>query len=151
MFLTPLQIKPPLWVAQAHRTMEGLPREGGEMVADPSVAQEAYRGRRVHSHHIRRVICPLGQCLVSHHHHQHLKEPSLSGEVGQGPPSVIPHGWWQTFVAVDGGRTWSISSMSTTNSASPPLGSWNGRGSRSGSLTTSSSLRRKLWPSRKPI
>ena len=39
---------------------------------------------------------------------------------------------------------------STTDSALPTLGSQNGRGLRSGSLTISSSIRRKLWPSRKP-
>ena len=100
--------------------------------------------------HIRRAFCPPGQRPVSHHH-QHLKEPSLSGEVGQGPPSMIPHGWWQTFIAVVGGRTWSISSGSTRNSALPPLGRQNGLGSRSGSLTTSSSIRRKPWPSRRPV
>ena len=44
----------------------------------------------MHSHHVRRVICPLGRCLVPHHHHQHLKEPSLSGEVGHGLPSANP-------------------------------------------------------------
>ena len=102
------------------------------------------------SHCVRRVICPPGQCLVSHHH-QHLKEPSLSGEVGQGLPSVIPRGWQQIFVAVDGGRTWSISSESTTGSALPPLGRQNGRGLRSGSLTTSSSIRGKPLPSRRPV
>ena len=60
------------------------------MAADPSVAQEVYQGWRVCSHHIRRVICPLGQRPVPHHHHQHLKEPSLSREARQGPPSAIP-------------------------------------------------------------
>ena len=89
-FLTPPQIKPPPWASPIHRTMEDLAQEGGEAVADLSFTQEVYWGRGVCSHHIRRVICPLGQCPVSHHHHQHLKEPSLSGEVSQGPPSMIP-------------------------------------------------------------
>ena len=111
---------------------------------------EVCRRRRVRSHHVRRAICLPGQCPVSHHY-QHLKEPSLSGEVGQGLPSAIPCGWRQTFIAVVGGRTWSISSGSTTNSALPPLGRQNGLGSRSGSSTTSSSIRRKPWPSKKPI
>ena len=60
-----------------HRTTEGLPREGRDTVADPSVAKEVYQGWRVHSSHIRRAICPPGRRLVPHHHHQHLKEPSL--------------------------------------------------------------------------
>ena len=55
------------------------------------------------------------------------------------------------FGAVDGGRTWSISSGSTTDTALTPLGRWNGRGSRSSSLTTSSSSRRKLYNLRRPI
>ena len=67
----------------------------------------------------------------------------------QGPPSMIPRGWRQSFAAVVGGRTRSISSRSITNSVLPPLRRWNGRGSRSGSLTTSSPIRRKLWPSKK--
>ena len=74
------------------------------MAAVLSVAKEKYQGWRVCSHRIRRVVCPPGRPLVPHHR-QHLKEPSLSGEVGQGPPSVIPHGWQQMFGAVDGGRT----------------------------------------------
>ena len=53
----PPQVKLPLWAVQAHRTVEDLPREGGEMAGDPSVTQEVYRGRQVHSHHVRRVIC----------------------------------------------------------------------------------------------
>ena len=80
-----------------------------------------------------------------------LKEPSLSGEVRQGLPSVIPHGWQQTFVAVDGGRTWSISSRSTINTVSTTLQSRTGPGSRSGSLTTSSSTRRKPWSLKRPV
>ena len=121
------------------------------MAADLSVIPGVYQGWQVHSHHVRRVICPPGQCLVPHHHHQHLKEPSLSGEVRQGPPSEILHGWQQTFVAVDGGRTWSISSRFTINTASTTLGSRNGLGLRSGSLTTSSSIRRKPWRLRRPV
>ena len=138
------------WVAPIHRTMEDLAQEGGEVAVNPPVTPEVCRIGRVCSHHIRRAICPLGQCPVVPHHHQHLEEPSLSGEASQGLPSVIPCGWWRTFIAVVGGRTWSISSRSTTDSASPPLGSQNGQGLRNGSLTTSSSIRRKLWPSRKP-
>ena len=88
----PPQIKPPLWAAQVHRTVEDLTREGGEAAADLSVTPEVCRRRQVCSHHVRRAICPPGQCPVFHHH-QHLKEPSLSGEVGQGPPSAIPCGW----------------------------------------------------------
>ena len=37
----PPQIKLLPWVAQVHRTVEDLTREGREVVADPSVAQEA--------------------------------------------------------------------------------------------------------------
>ena len=129
-FLTHPQVKLPSWVAPTQRTMEGLQREGGEMVVNPSVTQEVYQGRRVCSRHIRRAI-------------------SLSGEVSQGLTSVIPHSWQQSFTAVVGGRTWSISSRSITNSTLPPLRKWNGRGSRSGSSTTSSPIRRKLWPSKK--
>ena len=146
----PPQIKPPLWVVHVHRTTEDLAREGGEAAADPSVAPEVCQGRQVHSRCIMRTICPPGRCPGSHHH-QHLKEPSLSEEVGQGLPSMIPCGWQQIFIAVVGGRTWSISSGSTTSSALPSLGRQNGRGLRSGSLTTSSSIRRKPWPSRRPV
>ena len=42
---TPQQIKPPLGVAQVHRTMEDLPLEGGETVANLSVTPEVRRGR----------------------------------------------------------------------------------------------------------
>ena len=72
--------------------MGGLQQEGGDMAANPSVTREAYRGRLVCSHCVRRVIYPPGQHPVSHHHHhhQHPKEPSLSGEVGQGPPLCDP-------------------------------------------------------------
>ena len=43
--LTPPWIKLPPWVAQVHRTTGDLQLEGGEMVADPSVTQEACRRR----------------------------------------------------------------------------------------------------------
>ena len=122
---TPRQIKPPLGAAQVHRTTEDLPLEGGEMVTDPSVTPEVCRGRRVHSRCIRRAICPPGQCQVFHHQ-QHLKEPSLSMEVGQGPPFVIPYDWWQNFAAVVGRRTWSMCSGSITNTTLPPLRRRNG-------------------------
>ena len=91
---TPPQITPPPppGAAQVHRTMEDLPLEGGEVVADPSVTPGACRGKRVCNRLVRREICPLGQCPVFHHQ-QHLKEPGLSAELGQGPPSVIPHNW----------------------------------------------------------
>ena len=118
--VTPLQIKPPPQVAQVHRTVEDLPLEGGEMVTSPSVTPEARRGRRVCSHHVRRAICPPGQCQVFHHQ-WHLKEPSLSMEVGQDPPSTILHNWQQDFAAVVGRRTWSMCSGSITNTMLPPL------------------------------
>ena len=122
---TPRQIKPPPGVVQAHRITEDLPLEGGEMVADPSVTPEACRGRQVRSRHVRRAICPPGQCRVFHHQ-RHLKEPSLSMEVGQGPPFVIPHDWWQNFAVVVGRRTWSTCSRSITNTTLPPLRRRNG-------------------------
>ena len=118
LLLTPPQIKPPPWVVQVHRTMEDLPLEGGEMVADLSIAPEARRGRRVCSHHVRRAMCTLGQCQVSHHQ-WHLKEPSLSMEVGQGPRSMILCNWWQDFAALGGRRTLSMCSGSITNTALP--------------------------------
>ena len=62
MLLTSLQIKLPPWVAQVHRTAEDLPLEGGETVADPSVAPEVHKERQVCSRCVRRVICPPGQC-----------------------------------------------------------------------------------------
>ena len=140
------------WMVQCRPT-EGLQREGGDMAAAPSVTQEVYQGWQVHSCHVRRAICPPVRCPVSHHchHHQHPKEPSLSGEVGQGLPSVIPRGWRRTFAAVDGGRTWNISSGSTTDTALTTLRRRTGQGSRSSSLTTSSSTRRKPWSLRRPI
>ena len=54
----PPQIKPLPWAMQVHRTMEDLTRKGGEVAADLSVAQGVCRRRQVHSHHVRRVICP---------------------------------------------------------------------------------------------
>ena len=123
--LTPLQIKLPPGAAQVHRTMEDLPLEGREMVADPSVTPEVRRGMRVHSCHVRRAICPPGQCQVFHHQ-RHLKEPSLSMEVSQGLPSMIPCDWWQNFAGMVGRRTWSMCSGSTTNSTLPPLRRQNG-------------------------
>ena len=122
---TPPQIKLPPWVVQVHRTMGDLQQEGGEMVADPSVTPGGCRRRQVCSHHIRRVICPPGQCQVFHHQ-QHLKEPCLSREVGQRPPTAIPHDWWQNSTAWGGRRTLSRCSGSTTNTTLPPLGRWSG-------------------------
>ena len=119
LLLTPQQIKLPLGEVQVHRTAEDLPLEGREMVANLSVTPEAC------SHSVRRAICPPGQRQVFHHQ-RHLKEPSLSGEVGQGPPSLIPHDWWQNFAAVVGRRTWSMCFRSITNTTLPPLRRWNG-------------------------
>ena len=79
-------------VAQC-RTEEGLQQEGVDMAANLLVTQEVYQGWLVCSSSIRRVVCPPGRCLVPHHCHQHLKEPSLSGEVRPGPSSVIPCDW----------------------------------------------------------
>ena len=146
-FQPPPQIKLPPWVVQVHRTTEDLTREGREAAADPSVAQEACRRKRVCSCHVRRVICPPDQCQVFHHQ-WHLKEPSLSGEVGQGPPSMTPHDWWQNFTVVVERRTWSMCSGSITSLTLPPSRRWNGRGSRSSFLNTSSSIRRKPWASK---
>ena len=56
--------------------------DGGRSVSHPG----GCRRRRVCSLHIRRVICPPGQCQVFHHQ-RHLKEPHLSWEVSQGPPT----------------------------------------------------------------
>ena len=125
LLLTPPQIKLPLWAAQVHRTVEDLPLEGGETVANPSVTPEVRRGRRVHSHHVRRAICPLGQCQ-GFHHQWHLKEPSLSMEVSQGPPSAILCDWRQDFTVLGGRRTWSMCSGSITNTTLPLLRRWNG-------------------------
>ena len=125
MLLTPLQIKLPPQAAQVHRTMEDLPLEGGEAVANPSVTPGGCRRRLVCSHHARRVICPLHQCQVFHHQ-RHLKEPSLSMEVSQGPPSMILCNWQQNFTALGGRRTLSMCSGSTTNTTLPPLRRWNG-------------------------
>ena len=140
--LTPPQIKLLPWAAQVHRTAEDLTLEGREVAADPSVAQGVCRRRCMCSCHIRRAICSLGQCQAFHHQ-QHLKEPSLSGEVGPGPPFRIPRDWLQNFAAVVGRRTWSMCSGSTTNSTSPPLRRRNGRGSGRSFLNTSSPIRRK--------
>ena len=123
--LTPPQIKLPQQAAQVHRTMEDLPLEGGEVVADPSVTLGGCRRRLVCSHHIRRVICPPHRCQVFHHQ-WHLKEPSLSMEVSQGPPSTIPHDWQPNFAVWGGRRTLSMCSRSTTNTTLPPLRRRNG-------------------------
>ena len=100
------------------------------------------------SHRVRRVICPPGQCQVFHHQ-RHWKEPSLSGEVSQGPPSAIPRDWRQNFTVLVGRRTWSMCSRSTTNSTLPPLRRPNGRGSRRSFSNTSSPIRRKPWASKR--
>ena len=118
--LTPPQIKLPLLVVQVHRTMGDLQLEGGEMVVDPSVTPGGCRRRQVHSHRIRRAICPLGQCQVFHHQ-RHLKEAHLSREVGQGPPIAIPRDWRQNSIVWGGRRTLSMCSGSTTNTMLPPL------------------------------
>ena len=144
----PPQIKLPPWVVQVHRTVEDLTQEGGEVAADPSVTQEACRRRQVCSRHIRRVICPPDQRQVFHHQ-RHLKEPSLSGEVSQGPPSAIPRDWRQNFAAVVGRKTWSMCSGSITSSTLPPSRRQNGRGSRNSFSNTSSRIRRKPWTSKK--
>ena len=102
----------------------------------------------MHSHCVRRVICPPGQCQVFHHQ-RHWKEPSLSGEVSQGPPSAIPRDWRQNFTVLVGRRTWSMCSGSTTNSTLPPLRRPNGRGSRRSFSNTSSPIRRKPWASKR--
>ena len=122
---TPPQIKLPPWVFQVHRTVGDLQLEGGEMVVDPSVAPGGCRRRQVCSHCVRRVISPLGQCQVFHHQ-QHLKEPRLSREVGQGPPTTISHSWLPGTTVQDGRRTLSMCSGSTTNITLPPLRRWNG-------------------------
>ena len=88
----PPQIKPPLWVTHAHRTAEDPAQEGGEAAANLSVTPEVCWGRRVRSRRIRRVIHPPGRCPGSHHH-QHLKEPSLSGEVGQVRSTLCDPAW----------------------------------------------------------
>ena len=113
------------WAVQTHRTLEGLPLEGGEPMANPSVAPEARRGRRVCSRHFRRVICSLGQCQVFHHQ-RHLKETSLSMEVGQGLPSMILRNWQQDFAVLGGRKTLSMCSGSITNTTLPPLRRWIG-------------------------
>ena len=139
---TPPQIKPPLQAAQVHRTAEDLQIEGGEMVADLSVTQEACRKRQVCSRHVRRAICPLGQCQVFHHQ-RHLKGHSLSGEVGLRPPTAIPLDWWQNFAALGGRKTLSVCSGSTTSLTLPTLGRQIGYDSGTPSSHTSSSTRRR--------
>ena len=121
----PPQIKPPPWAVQVHRTAEDLTPEGREAAADPSVAQEACRRKRVHSRRVRRAICPPGQRQVFHLQ-WHLKKPSLSREVSQGPPSRILHNWQQNSTAVVGRRTWSMCSMSITSFTLPPSRRQNG-------------------------
>ena len=122
---TPPQIKLPPWVVQVHRTEGDLQQEGRETVANLSVTPGGCRRRRVHSHCIRRAICPLGQCQVFHHQ-RHLKEPRLSREVGQRPPTVIPCDWRQNSAVWGGRRTLSMCSGSTTNTTLPPLGRQSG-------------------------
>ena len=90
--------------------------DGGQSFSHPW----GCRRRQVHSHHVRRVICSPGQHQVFHHH-WHLKESHLSWEVGQGPPTAIPHDWQQNSVARGGRRTLSMCSGSTTNTTLPPL------------------------------
>ena len=90
--------------------------DSGRSVSHP----RGYRRRLVCSHHVRRTICPPGQHQVFHHQ-RHLKEPRLSMEVGQGPPSTIPCDWQQNFAVWGGRRTLSICSGSTTNTMLPPL------------------------------
>ena len=130
----------------------GRPAARGQGHSSLSISHpRGYQGQRMRNCHIRRVVCPLGRCLVPHHHHQHLKEPSLSREVRPGPPSVILCSWWQTFAAVGGGRTSSTSSRSTINIMWATLRRRTGQGSRNSSLTTSTSTRRKPWSLRRPI
>ena len=83
--------------------------DGGRSVSHP----RGCRRRQVRSRHVRRAICPLGQCQVFHHQ-RHLKEPCLSQEVSQGPPTMIPRDWQQNSVAWGGRRTLSMCSGSTT-------------------------------------
>ena len=142
LLLTPPQIKPPLWVAQVHRTTEDLQLEGGEMAADPSVTPEACRRRQVCSHCIRRVICPLGQCQVLHHQ-WYLKGPNLSGEVGLRPPTATPPNWQQNFAALGGRKTLSMCSGSTTSLTLSTLGRQIGYNSGTSFSHTSSSTRRR--------
>ena len=124
---TPASRRLPLRVVQVHRTAGDLQLEGGEMVANLSVTPGGCRGRVVCSHHIRRVICPPGQCQVFHHQ-WHLKEPSLSREVGQRPPTMILHNRRQNFTVRGGRRTLSMCSGSTTNTTLPPLRRQSGSG-----------------------
>ena len=107
-------------VAQVHRTVGDLQLEGREMVADLSITPGGCRRRQVCSCHIRRVICPPGQCQVFHHQ-QHLKGPCLSREVSQRPPTTILHDWQQNFTVRSGRRTLSMCSGSTIITTPPPL------------------------------
>ena len=120
LLLTPASIKSPPLAVKAPRTVGDLQLEGGEMVADPSVAPEGCRRRLVCSCCVRRAIFPPGQCQVFHHQ-QHLKEPQLSRKVGQRHPTAIPCNQQQNFTAWGGRRTLSMSSESTTNTTLPPL------------------------------
>ena len=95
--------------------------DGGRSVSCP----RGCRRRLVCSCHVRRAICPPCQCQVFHHQ-WHLKEPSLSREVSQRPPTVIPHYWQQNSAARGGRRTLSMCSGSTTNTMLPPLRRWSG-------------------------
>ena len=95
--------------------------DGGRSVSCP----RGCRRRQVCSCHIRRVICPPGQCQVFHHQ-RYLKEPCLSREVGQRPPTTIPCDWRQNSAAWGGRRTLSMCSGSTTNTTLPPLRRWSG-------------------------
>ena len=117
---TPVSRRLPPRVVQVHRPAGDLQLEGRETVSNPSVAPGQCRRRQVCSHCIRRAICPLGQCQVFHHQ-RHLKEPILSREVDQRPPTMIPHYWWQNFTVQGGRRTLSMSSGSTTNTMLSPL------------------------------
>ena len=91
--------------------------DGGQSISCP----RGCRRRLVCSCHVRRVICPPGQHQVFHHQ-WHLKEPLLSREVSQRPPTMIPHDWQQNSAARGGRRTLSMCSESTTNTMLPPLG-----------------------------
>ena len=125
LLLTPALIKLPPLAVKASRTAGDLQLEGGETVADLSVTPGGCRRRQMCSCHIRRAICPPGQHQVFHHQ-WHLKEPHLSREVGQIPPTTILCDWWQNFAAQGGRRTLSMCSGSTTNTTLPPLRRWSG-------------------------
>ena len=95
--------------------------DGGRYVSHPREC----RRRQVCSCHIRRAICPPGQCQMFLHQ-QHLKGPCLSREVSLRPPTTIPRDWWQNFTVWGGRRTLSMFSGSTTNTTLPPLRTWSG-------------------------